>query len=102
MAFVMKALGVVVVVAGFAVFVTLQKHMPSDQKQNLALSVAVAVVFVSAIYFALGVIVDKLDRIIRSLDRPEVSPSPAKSDQSPTEHFLASSEQPAGRHEPSL
>jgi hypothetical protein len=97
----MKFLGVVVALVGFIIFMSIQKHLPGSQKQNMALYISVSVVFISAIYFALGVIADKLDRVIRSLDRPQISPSSADADRSSAEEAFAGNGQ-AVRREPSL
>lgn len=98
MGFFMKVLGIGVVVAGIVALAVIEKRIPHSEQADFFIALAIVVAFVSSIYFALGVILDRLDKVIRSLDRPEIAPS----EPSPTEKFLAGSTSPAARHEPSL
>ena len=79
MAVAMKALGVIVVVVGVLIIVMIQQHLPSSEKLNIVLPIIPGIVFVSAIYFALGAILDRLNVLTRSLGRPQVSTTSAPS-----------------------
>ena len=103
MATLMKALALLVVGGGLIVFMILQRQIPSSQKLNFFLSMVPAVVFVSALYFALGHVLEKLDWIMRSLERPQIGPPRAvAAGRSPAEQALADETGPAARNEPAL
>ena len=102
MAILMKLLAAFVAVVSVISGIVIMQKLPFRADPDALLPFVPGIVILVATLYALGEILSKLNLVLASLDRPQISPSTAKAELPPAEKYLAGVGQSETRHESSL